>query len=150
MFSGQSCPSITSAGLSCVPAVSASDIVNWGSCISFLNNQNKIFSIIGFFPLHVIICGKGDSAHLRSSQYFLYQSAQSCRMLCDPMDCSMPGFPVHHQLPELTQIHVHQVGDAIQPSHTLCPPNGCGSQGSKGSLDSTDHCHQMSFFFFFF
>ena len=65
------------------------------------------------------------------------------------MDCRTAGFPVHHQLPELTQIHVHQVGDAIQPSHTLCPPNGCGSQGSKGSLDSTDHCHQMSFFFFF-
>ena len=35
------------------------------------------------------------------------------------MDCSMPGFPVHHQLPELTQIHVHRVGDAIQPSHLL-------------------------------
>ena len=43
----------------------------------------------------------------------------SCVWLCDPMDCSMPGFPVHHQLPELTQIHVHQVGDAIQPSHHL-------------------------------
>ena len=39
--------------------------------------------------------------------------AQSCPILCDPMDCSMPGFPVHHQLPELAQTHVHQVGDAI-------------------------------------
>ena len=38
---------------------------------------------------------------------------------CDPMDCSMPGLPVHHQLPEFTQIHVHQVSDAIQPSHPL-------------------------------
>ena len=38
---------------------------------------------------------------------------------CDPMDCSTPGFPVHHQLPEFTQTHVHQVGDAIQPSHPL-------------------------------
>ena len=44
---------------------------------------------------------------------------QSCRTLCDPMDCSAPGFPVHHQLLELTQTHVHQVGDAIQPSHPL-------------------------------
>ena len=41
--------------------------------------------------------------------------AELCPTLCDPTDCSMPGFPVHHQLPELTQAHVHQVGDAIQP-----------------------------------
>ena len=47
---------------------------------------------------------------------------QSCRTLCDPMDCSAPGFPVHHQLLELTQTHVHQVGDAIQPSHPLWFP----------------------------
>ena len=39
------------------------------------------------------------------------------------MDCSMPGFPVHHQLPEFTQIHVHHVGDAIQPSHPLSSPS---------------------------
>ena len=45
--------------------------------------------------------------------------AQSCPTICDPMDCSTPGFPVHHQLPELTQIHVHWVGDAIQSSHPL-------------------------------
>ena len=44
---------------------------------------------------------------------------QSCRTLCDPMNCSMPGLPVHHQLPEFTQTHVHQVGEAIQPSHPL-------------------------------
>ena len=40
---------------------------------------------------------------------------------CDAMNCSMPGLPVHHQLPEFIQTHVHQVGDAIQPSHPLCP-----------------------------
>ena len=44
--------------------------------------------------------------------------AQSCPTLCNPMDCTMPGFPVHHQLPEPAQTHVHWVGDAIQPS---CP-----------------------------
>ena len=43
--------------------------------------------------------------------------------LCDPMDCSMPGFPVHHQLPELTQTQVHWVGDAIQPSHPQSSPS---------------------------
>ena len=49
--------------------------------------------------------------------------AQSCPTLCDPMDCSTQGFPVHHQLPELTQTHVHCVGDAIQPSHPLSSPS---------------------------
>ena len=42
--------------------------------------------------------------------------------LCDPIDCSMPGLLVHHQLPEFTQTHVHQVGDAIQPSYPLSAP----------------------------
>jgi len=47
---------------------------------------------------------------------------QSCPNLCDPIDCNTPGLPVHHQLLESTQIHVHWVGDAIQPSHPLsCP-----------------------------
>ena len=45
--------------------------------------------------------------------------AQSCPTLYDPMNCSTPGLPVHHQLPEFTQTHVHRVGDAIQPSHPL-------------------------------
>ena len=43
--------------------------------------------------------------------------------LCDPMDCNMTGLPVHHQLPQFTQTHVHQVGDAIQPSHPLSSPS---------------------------
>ena len=47
--------------------------------------------------------------------------AQSCQTLCNPMDCSTPGLPVHYQLPEFTQTHVHWVGDTIQPSH-LCHP----------------------------
>ena len=51
------------------------------------------------------------------------QFSQSCLTLCDPMDCCTPGFPVHHQLPEFTQTPVHQVGDAIQPSHPLLSPS---------------------------
>ena len=57
---------------------------------------------------------------------FFYQSffqfssvAQSCLTLCNPMNCSTPGLPVHHQFLESTQTHVHRVGDAIQPSHPL-------------------------------
>ena len=48
---------------------------------------------------------------------------QLCPTLCDPMDCSTPGFPDHHQFLELAQIHVHRVGDAIQPSHPLSSPS---------------------------
>ena len=50
-------------------------------------------------------------------------ATQVCPILCDPMDCNMPGLPVHHQLPELTQTHVHWVSDAIQPSHPLLSPS---------------------------
>ena len=48
---------------------------------------------------------------------------QSCPTLCDPVDCSTPGPPVHHQLLEFTQTHVHWLGDAIQPSHPLSSPS---------------------------
>ena len=46
----------------------------------------------------------------------------SCLTLCNPMDSGTPGFPVYHQLPEFTQTHIHQVGDAIQPTHPLSSP----------------------------
>ena len=66
--------------------------------------------------------------HCRQILYHLGHRFSSVQLLshvrlCHPMDCSMPGFPVHHQLPELTQIHVHRVGDAIQPSHPLSSPS---------------------------
>ena len=58
--------------------------------------------------------------HLALLTFFQFSSvAQSCPTLCDPMDCSMPGLPVHHQLREPTQTHVRNIGDAIQPSHPL-------------------------------
>ena len=50
-------------------------------------------------------------------------AAQSCPTLCDPMNRSMPGLPVHHQLPEFIQTHIHRVSDAIQPSHPLSSPS---------------------------
>ena len=49
--------------------------------------------------------------------------AQSCPTLCEPMNCSTPGLPVHHQLPAFTQTHIHRVSDAIQPSHPLSSPS---------------------------
>ena len=77
---------------------------------AFLLELKKIFSYI----LHLEV--------LRSSKHYSVQFssvAQSCPTLCDPMNCSIPGLPVHHQLPEFTQTQVHRVGDAIQPSHPL-------------------------------
>ena len=73
--------------------------------------------------------------------------AQSCpKTLCNPMDCSTPGFPVHHQLLKLTQTHVHRVGDAIQPSHPLSspfPPAFNLSQ-HQGLLQWVSFLHQMA------
>ena len=50
-------------------------------------------------------------------------SPQSCLTFHDPVDCSTPGLPVHHQVPEFTEIHVHRVSDAFQPSHPLLSPS---------------------------
>ena len=65
---------------------------------------------------------------LHERDFFLYQFssvAQSCPTHCDPMNCSMPGLPVHHQFLEFTQTHIHWVGDAIQPSHPVVPFSSC-------------------------
>ena len=78
----------------------------------------------GIFPT------KGLNPGLSHCRRILYQLShqlrsvtQSCPTLCDPMNRSTPGLPVHHQLPEFTQTLVHQVGDAIQPSHPLSSPS---------------------------
>ena len=60
---------------------------------------------------------------LNLSQHQFSSVAQSCPTLCDPMNCSTPGLPVHHQLPEFTQTRVHRVSDTIQPSHPLSSPS---------------------------
>ena len=80
-------------------------IMKWSSCHKGNKNLNNkinygdLFSLVQFSPV-----------------------TQLCPTLCDPMHCSTTGFPVHHQPLELAQTHVHQVGDAIQPSHPLCHP----------------------------
>ena len=69
--------------------------------------------------------------------------AQSCPTFCDPVECSMPGFPVHHQLPEPAQIHVHWVSDVIQPSHVLVE-----GEASKGEalcfFHGIDYCWSLA------
>ena len=72
--------------------------------------------------------------------------AQSCLALCDPMDCSMPGLPVRHQLPEFTQTHVHWVSDAIQSAHPLSSPSPPAFNLSKhwGLLQGVSSLHQVA------
>ena len=72
---------------------------------TWLNNKNLC---VGYFTLLLHLC---------------CWVAQSCLTLCDPMNCTTPWLPVHHQLPEFTQTHVHWVADAIQPSHFLSSPS---------------------------
>ena len=63
------------------------------------------------------------AAPAQGNQSLSRELRASALTLCKPVDCSMPGFPVHQQLPEPTQTHVHRVGDAIQPSHPLSSPS---------------------------
>ena len=67
--------------------------------------------------------GINNASHLVCSVAQIRSVAQSCPTLCDPMHRSTPGLPVHHQLPEFTQTHIHRVSDAIQPSHALLSPS---------------------------
>ena len=73
------------------------------------------WNIILFLPESGVVSVACSSVQFKSV-------AQSCLTLCDPMNCSTPGLPVHHQLLEFTQSHVYQVSDAIQPSHPLSSP----------------------------
>ena len=70
---------------------------------------------------------------------------QSCLTLCNPIDCSTPGFLVHHQLPELAQTHAHLVGhwvgDAIQPSHPLSSPSPVFNLSQRQELIETQPCN---------
>jgi len=76
--------------------------------VSFLLKKKKTFNI---------------SFRIGFSSVQFSSVTQSCPTLCNPMNCSTPGLPVHHQLPEFTQTHVHRVSDAIQPSHPLSSPS---------------------------
>ena len=77
-------------------------------------------------------------------------ATQSCPTLCDPMDCSTPGFPVHHQLLELAQTHVHRIGDAIQPSHPLLSPPALNLSQHQGPNESALHIRWPKYWSFSF
>ena len=82
--------------------------------------MNKVSGGDGI-PVELFQILKDDAVKVLHSVQFS-SVAQSCPTLCDPMNCSTPGLPVH-QLPEFTQTHVHRVHDAIQPSHPLSSPS---------------------------
>ena len=79
------------------------------------NNWHRLFSMIMLVTWYIL--------RERSNTSQSSSVAQSCPTLCDPMNRSTPGFPVHHQLPELTQTHVRRADDVIQPSHPLLSPS---------------------------
>ena len=83
--------------------------------------------------------------------YFVSQGAlhialigQSCLTLCDPMDCSIPGLPVPHHLPEFAQVLVHCIRDAIQPSHPLMPSSAFSLSQHQGLFKRVSCLHQVT------
>ena len=88
----------------------------------------QVLQFITTVSCHCILCPQNFyyyfSHPMRNITFVVFSLVvQSCPTLSDSMDCSTPGFPVHHQLPELTQTHTHRVGDAIQPSQSLSSPS---------------------------
>ena len=73
--------------------------------------------------VHTFVPIRLSFANVTLSSVLFSSVAQLCATLCDPIECGMPGFPVHHQLPELNQTNVHWVSDAIQPFHPLSSPS---------------------------
>ena len=99
------------------------DISSWKNYSVQFNSVNKWRRPKQTFPKEDIQMATKHMKRCSTLLIVQFSSvAQSCVTLCDPMNCSMLGFPVHHQLLELAQIHVHQVGDTIQPSHPLLSP----------------------------
>ena len=90
-----------------------SQVTEWGDAATSWHQEQQV----------CVGAGGGEEGFTKLALYREFSSVQSYLTLCDPMDCSTPGLPVHHQLPEFTQTHVHQVGDAIQQSYPLSSPS---------------------------
>ena len=106
----------------CVHDISEARILEWVA-IFLLQGHNP-----GIKPLSPALAGRfitteppGKPWNFQSVQFS--SVTQSCPTLCDPMNRSTPGLPVHHQFSEFTETHIHRVGDAIQPSHPLLSPS---------------------------
>ena len=115
-------------GISQARILKYSGILEWVS-ISFCSGSSLpmdqiCVSSISFTGRQIPYHHQGSPIYTNQFSSVQFSSvAQSCLTLCDPMNYSTPGLPVHHQLLEFTQTHVHQVGDAVHPSHPLSSPS---------------------------
>ena len=85
--------------------------------------------------------------NFKTSEYIFWMCclvAKSCPTLLGPMDCSMPGLPVPHRLPEFAQVYVHWIGDAIQPSHPLSPSSAFSLSLHQGLFQWVGSLHQLA------
>ena len=116
----------------------------------WLNSNMWYLNIFKCYKVYLII-----RSHLYSVKEVIFlnftnsqevQFSQSCPTLCDPMNRSTPGLPVHHKLPEFTQTHAHRVGDAIQPSHPLSSPSPPAPNPSQhqGLFQWVNSSHEMA------
>ena len=110
---------------------------SWKLCLTLVGNNKPAFA------LFIKVC----FLSVLSSIFWLdsVQSLKSCPTCCDPVDCSTPGSPVHHQLPEFTQTHVHWIGDTIQPSHPLLSPSPAFNLSQhQGLFKQVSSLHQVA------
>ena len=119
----------------CHPTISSS-VAPFSSCPESFPASGSSFPMSRLFASGGQSIGASDPASVLPMNQ-LSPITQSCPTLCDPVDCRMPGFPVHHQLPELAQTHVYRVCDAIQTSHPL-------------KIQCIFRANFFYFFFFFF
>ena len=102
-------------------------------CITCAIWEAQSFHSAYKFSYHTV-CLKLKLSDIFLSSVWIRSVAQSCLTLCDPMNRSTPGLPVHHQLPEFIQTHVHRVSDAILPSHPLSSPSPAPNPSQHQSL----------------
>ena len=115
---------------------------NKSNTLSLLKNPCEIQKE----KLLIIINKNHKIDNLTGSNFQFSSVAQSCPTLCNPMNHSMPGLPVHHQLLEVTQTHVHRVSDAIQPSHPLSSPSSPAPNPSQhqGLFQWVNSLHEVA------
>ena len=142
------------------PTLAEKNIISLISVLTMVKSMFRVFScvvgrgcllwpvrslgktLLPFALLHFVFQGQICRLLQVSLDFLLFHSSsvqfslvpQSCLTLCDPMNCSTPGLPVHHQLPEFTQTHVHRVSDTIQPSHPRSSPSPAPNPSQHQSL----------------
>ena len=112
--------------------ISLEDSLHWREIQIFSTCTSHLTAVAIFQGTLLFMNFRPSSSYsLRSDQ--IRSVAQSCLTLCNPMNRSTPGLPVHHQLPEFTETHIHRVSDTIQPSHPLSSPSPLAPQSLPAS-----------------